>query len=188
MAERLARAEGADLEIVRAAALLHDAQPVDENDPSRPERQRADHHHVSASFARRVLEAEGWADERISAVQHCIRAHRFRDPSEQPLTLEAQVLFDADKLDALGAIGAARAIAFAALKGQPPYGPPSERFINSGEKEAGEAHSAYHEYLFKLQKLRERLYTASAQSLAVERHRFLAEFFTRLAAEARGEQ
>ena len=100
MAEKISAAEGADVEIVRAAALLHDVEG------SAPEGAgRASHHHESAEFAAEVLQAEGWPAERIAAVQHCIRAHRFRDRSEPPATLEAQVLFDADKLDVLGAIG-----------------------------------------------------------------------------------
>src|SRR4030066_267758 len=74
MAERLAQAEGADLEIVRAAALLHDAEG---SQTSGGDAGRVDHHHASAEFAREILEAEGWQAERIAAVQHCIRAHRF---------------------------------------------------------------------------------------------------------------
>ena len=50
------------------------------------------------------LKEEGWSQERIEAVQHCIRAHRYRS-TEAPETIEAQVLFDADKLDVLGAFG-----------------------------------------------------------------------------------
>src|SRR5512133_131362 len=89
MAERLALAEGADLEIVRAAALLHDAEGSHLADPTK----RATHQLASADFAAEVLSAEGWNAERIEAVQHCIRAHRFRDTSEPPHTLEAQILF-----------------------------------------------------------------------------------------------
>lgn len=184
MAERIARAEGGDVEILRAAALLHDA---DGSATQGGDEGRVDHHLASAEFARRVLEEEGWEEARIAAVQHCIRAHRFRDASEPPQTLEARILFDADKLDVLGAIGVVRTIAFDVVVGQPIYLEPSERFIQTGEKEPGEAHSSYHEYLFKLSKIKDRLYTRTARSLAEERHRFLAEFFNRLAAEERGE-
>ena len=124
MAERLAKAEGADLEIVHAAALLHDAG---ETTPGSQE--RANHQHQSADFAGEVLSAEGWLPERIAAVQHCIRAHRFRDNREPPATLEAKVIFDADKLDVLGAIGVARVVAYATLAGQPIYAQPSARFL-----------------------------------------------------------
>ena len=169
LAERIALAEGADLEIVRAAALLHDAEGAlkGKND-AQPENQakRSAHHHKSAQFAGHILRAEGWSESDIHAVQHCIRAHRFRDDTQQPESLEAKVLFDADKLDAIGAIGVARAIAFAARAGQPAYAKPSERFLGSGERIATEPHSAYHEYLFKLRNLMKRMYTPSGHALA----------------------
>ncbi|HLE14702.1 MAG TPA: HD domain-containing protein [Anaerolineales bacterium] len=184
MAERLAWAEGADIEIVRAAALLHDAQG---SATGGGEIGRQNHHHASAEFARLVLQSGGWPEERIAAVEHCIRAHRFRDHSESPASLEAKILFDADKLDVIGAFGVARTIAFDAVVNQPFFAPPSERFLNSGEKEPGEAHSSYHEYLFKLSKIKDRLHTATARELAEGRDRFMREFFARLAAEANGE-
>ena len=189
MAERLALAEGADLEIVRAAALLHDAVPPQ---PAAPEPgpqagERAAHHHASAGFAAQALRQEGWPEARIRAVQHCIRSHRFRDASQPPATLEAQVLFDADKLDAIGAIGVARAVAYAAQAGQPAYQTPSAHFLQTGECQPGEAHSAYHEYLFKLRALKQRLYTTSARQLAEERHRVMEQFFERLELEMSGD-
>jgi len=181
LAERLAQAEGADLEIVRAAALLHDAEgPLTGSN-------RSEHQLASAEFAYQVLAAEDWPAERIAAVQHCIRAHRFRDDREQPQTIEAQVLFDADKLDAIGAIGAVRAIAYALLDGQRLFAEPSEQFMQSGQKLPGEAHTPYHEYLFKLSKLKERMFTPTGKALAQARHDFLSGFFDRLYAELRAE-
>jgi uncharacterized protein len=185
MAERIGRAEGADLEILRAAALLHDASGSAPGEGSHGG--RADHHHASADFARQVLAEEGWPPERIEKVQHCIRAHRFRNDGKQPQTLEAKILFDSDKLDVLGAIGVARVVAYAAISGQPLTGEVSARFRATGEKEPGEPHTPYHEYLFKLSKVKDRMFTASARALAEERHRYLAEFFERLAREERGE-
>src|SRR3989304_5305697 len=176
LAARIAQAEGADLAIVQAAALLHDAH---DNRQPPIANHRAVHHHASADFATEILAIEGWPADRIAAVQHCIRAHRFRDSSEPPRTLEARILFDADKLDVLGAIGIVRVVAYAVLAGQPIYVEPSPRFLATSEKELGEPHSAYHEHLFKLSKIKDRLYTPSARALAEDRHRFLAEFFER---------
>ena len=185
MVERLAIEEGADLEIVRAAALLHDAQG---SQTEGGEEGRQDHHHASSQFAQQILEQEGWSEEKITAVQHCIRAHRFRDNTEEPQSLEAKILFDADKLDVIGAVGVARTIAFDVVVNQPIYVEPSQRFIETGEKEPGEPHSSYHEYLFKLSKIKDRLFTKTARDLAEERHRFMEEFFDRLGAEERGEK
>ena len=183
MAERLAKAEGADLEIVRAAALLHDAEGTMPGADV-----RADHHHASAEFAAAILQKEGWDAERIASVQHCIRAHRYRDRSEPPQTIEAKVLFDADKLDVLGAIGAARVIAYATIAGTPWYAAPSEQFIQTGREQPGESHSAYHEHLFKLRKVRERMFTRTARRIAAARLRYLDRYFERLIDEWDGKR
>lgn len=190
-AVHLAQLEGADAEIVAAAALLHDAgnnsQQEGATEPQALPETRPAHHHAAAEFAQTILDEEGWPAERIAAVQHCIRSHRFRDEREQPQTLEAKVLFDADKLDAIGAIGAARAIGYAVQAGQPFYAPVSEQFRQSGINEPGEAHSAYHEYIFKLRWLKDRLYTQAGRQIAIGRHRMLEEFFKQLVSEYHGE-
>jgi uncharacterized protein len=183
MADRLAKEEGANLEIVHAAALLHDAEGSAPGSET-----RTSHHLRSAAFAGQILAEEGWPEKRITAVQHCIRAHRFRSDGEAPATLEARVLFDADKLDVLGAIGVARTIGYSSMNNQPFYSQPSAQFLETGVKEPGEPHSAYHEYHFKLCKIKDLLYTSTARSLAEARDRYLAEFFQQLAAEIRGER
>lgn len=180
MAERLAQAESADLTIVRAAALLHDAEGATPGHES-----RADHHHASAEFAAEILASEGWTPERIADVQHCIRAHRYRG-TEKPETLEAKILFDADKLDVLGAIGVARVIGYASLAGEPFYEEPSLQFLETGKEAEGESHSAYHEHLFKLRKVRDRMFTETARAIAEERLKYLDDFFERLIEEWNG--
>jgi uncharacterized protein len=178
----LALLEGADLEIVQAAALLHDAGI----NISRGE--RSDHHRDSAQFAKQVLENESWTEKKISAVQHCIQAHRFRDQSVKPKTVEAMVLFDADKLDAIGAIGVIRSVAYAILANQNIFVEPSSKFIATGQREPGEPHTPYHEYLFKLQNLKNMMYTRSGRELAEGRHVFIKSFFSQLISELRMEK
>lgn len=192
LSQRIARIEGADQRIVSAAALLHDYggdQPAlqSSGNPAQSAESRANHHQTATEFSHEVLSQEGWDEWDIQSVQHCIRAHRFRDLSEQPRTLEAQVLFDADKLDAIGATGVARAIAYAAQAGAPAFCQPSQTFLSTGKLEAGELHSAYHEYLFKLKKIRMRLFTSTGKALAEERHRRMVVFFEQLKDEALGE-
>jgi uncharacterized protein len=177
-AERIAQAEGADWAIVEAAALLHDADQLMGDDHAA----RIAHHERSALFAQRVLADEGWPQTGIDAVLHCIRAHRFRG-THAPETLEAQVVFDADKLDAIGAIGVARAVGYAALHGNPVYQTPSASFLENFELAAGETHTAYHEYLFKLARIPERMYTRTGKAIATERHAFMRSFFEQLGAE-----
>lgn len=178
-AEEIGAELGADLKILRAAALLHDAAGAD------PREDRAEHENASADFAREILGAEGWSQDRIEAVVECVLSHRYRG-AQQPESLEAKILFDADKLDVVGAFGVVRTIGYAIQAGEPIFAEPSERFLESGASEPGEPHSAYHEYLFKLRHVRERLHTEPAQRLAVDRERVLRVFFEQLAAEARG--
>lgn len=182
MAERLAQTEGADIEIVRAAVLLHDAQSASGSDDA-----RLSHHEAAAQFAGEVLAAEGWPKTRIQAVQDCILTHRFRT-GDAPQSIEAKVLFDADKLDAIGAVGVARALAYAVLDDQPIYAEPSETFRNTLKTEPGEAYTAYHEYLFKLSKLKERMQTNSGRTVAEERDAYMQGFFAQLRAEVIGEK
>lgn len=183
LAQKLAAAENADVKIVEAAALLHDIQGSAPDGSERP-----NHHILSAEFAQQILEGEGWARESIEAVQHCIRTHRFRHNGEEPATIEAMVLFDADKLDVLGAIGTARTLGYAVKAHTPFFCEPSEQFLQSGREIPGELHSAYHEYLFKLSKVSACLYTTSGKEMARHRQQFLNQFFEELAAELRGQR
>jgi uncharacterized protein len=180
LAERIGQAEGADLEILLAAVLLHDAaDAAPDSDGDRPT-----HHLASADFAHDILINEGWPPDRIDSVRHCIRAHRFRG-TEKPQTLEAKILYDCDKLDVTGAIGVVRTVAYAALAGQPLLSEPSDSFKATLQKEPGEPHTPYHEFLFKLSRVQ--FHTATAQAIAQERGRYMAEFFERLRCEAHGQ-
>jgi uncharacterized protein len=183
MAEFLGTKLGADLEILRAAALLHDASGAA---PGETET-RGSHEEDSADFARKVLLDEGWEEGRIAAVQHCIRTHRYRN-KEVPESLEAKIIFDADKLDVVGAFGVARTIGYAVQAKRPIFSQPSDQFLTRGAKEPGELHSAYHEYLFKLRHVKDRLFTQPAKHIAEHRHQVLTQFFEQLVAEAVGER
>lgn len=171
MAVRIAVEEGANVEVVRTAALLHDIG-LDNG--------RVGHEHTSAEQARRIL--AGHPPEKVEAVALAILSHRFRS-GPPPQTLEARCLFDADKLDAIGAIGVARVFAFAGSTGQrlwahvPPDYVPSE----------GNEHTAVHEYVWKLAQIRQRLLTRVGQRIGQERHDYMVAFFERLEREAKGE-
>lgn len=182
LCEKIGPLEGADMKILLSAALLHDARG------SHPgEGNRNDHHLRSAEFAEIILLKEDWAPSKIYAVQHCIRAHRFRE-DQQPQTIEAKVLFDADKLDVIGAIGVTRVLAYAFQVKQPAFADPSKEFMKSGKKEAGEPHSAYHEYVFKLKKISGALLTETAKKIAEHRQIYLNGFFEELADEMKNKK
>jgi uncharacterized protein len=182
LAERLGAEEGADAEIVRTAALLHDI--------SRGEQDRAggDHAALGAARARQIL--AGHPADRVERVVAAIAQHRFR-VDNPPTSLEAEVLYDADKLDAMGAIGVARAYAYAGENRQhlwaevdPSFALLDRTFIQQ-ELEAGN-HTPVHEYVFKLSTLKDRMITKSGSRLAAARHAFMVSFFEQLAREMQG--
>jgi len=177
LAERIAREEGADVEIVRAAALLHDVAAAGPD--------RENHHREGAAEARRILLELGQPTARVEAVAHCVETHRFRKPEEGPQTLEAQCVYDADKLDAIGAVGVARAFVYGAEHGQALWGEVSPAF-RAGQ-ETGEPHTPHHEFHCKLVHIRDRLYTETGRLIAADRHRTMVDFFDRMAREVAGE-
>ena len=175
---RIAHAEGADSEIVRAAALLHDL-PVSGKG-------RSTHHFAAAEFAAEYLSAAGMDAPRIENVVHCIQAHRYRDRSVQPHTLEAKCLYDADKLDSIGAIGVARAFAHAGnyanrLWSQPATGVPPQT-----SQPAPPEYTPVHEFVYKLRQVLATLYTPTARKIGAQRHDFMVRYFEQLDAEMTG--
>ena len=181
LGERIGSAEGADLEIIRAAALLHDAGR------EQAEAQGIDHAAFAADRARKIL--AGHPNAKVEAVVHAIAAHRFRTGPE-PSTLEAQVLFDADKLDAIGAVGVARAFAYGGAHGQRLWAPIETVNVDRWAEEGDDPHNhtPVHEFVVKLSRLKERLFTATGLSIAEDRHATMVAFFERFDAEVRGER
>ena len=181
LAERIGRAEEADLEIVRTAALLHDTGR------ERAEAQGLDHAAFAAARAREIL--AGQPCERVEAVAHAVAAHRFRAEPE-PVTLEAQVLFDADKQDAIGAVGVARAFAYGGARGQRLWAPAEVVDVArwTAEGDDPDEHTPVHEFVVKLSRIKGRLFTPSGRTIAEERHAAMVAFFARFDAEVRGER
>jgi len=182
MAERIAALEGADSAIVRAAALLHDISRLDDTDLVMNADPETDHAVLAARAVRQLLADEPPAF--VDAVAHCIEAHRFRNDIE-PTTIEARSLFDADKLDSIGAIGVARAFAYAGTLGNPLWGDIPDGYA---PEKRDKTHTPRHEFEMKLKHVRDRLYTASGKRIAEERHAFMVAFFDQMAAEVRGDR
>lgn len=176
LADRIAQAEGADREVVQAAALLHDIG-LDEG--------RAGHETSAAKRATEILREQGYAENFCDAVAHAIESHRFRS-GPTPQTLEAKVLFDADKLDAIGAIGVARAFAFGAHRGQKLWGAVPPDYVDQPDGADPSQHTAVHEFHVKLSKIKERLFTTTGKQIANERHAFMVKFYEQLEREVGG--
>lgn len=177
LARHLAQAEGADIAVVVAAALLHDV-PVAQGEAA-----RADHHMAAAAFARAYLAARGMPAPQVANVGHCIEAHRFRDAAIVPQTLEARCLYDADKLDSIGAIGVARAFAYAGAHGNRLWWLPVAAIEMECAPPPGDDYTPVHEFVYKLRRLLDTLQTATGRQLGQERHNLQAAFFAALDAE-----
>ena len=159
----LAVAEGADVDVVASAAYLHDLDRTGEADPLGAARAHLAAVHAPEDFATRVLEA--------------VERHKdksFQAGGARPRSLEAAVLSDADKLEAIGAIGVARAFSYGGLKQRPLWDgakPETPEVYVSGAKGSTVQH-----FYDKLLRIRGEFVTPTARRLAEERHAFLEQF------------
>jgi uncharacterized protein len=180
LATQIAEAEGADAVVVRLAALLHDV-PVPAASGA-----RQDHHLAAAAFARDWLAPRGLGTDRTANVVHAIEAHRFRGHGITPQTLEAKCLYDADKLDSIGASGVGRVFAYAGAHGNRLWREPWTSVPPDTAQPAGAEYTPVHEYVYKLRRLLPTLHTATARQIGAQRHAFMVAFFDRLDAEMQG--
>lgn len=167
-----------DEDVLFAAVWLHDIGRAKED-----RGEIADHAEWGASEAGRILRDLDAGEDTVAAVQHCIRAHRYSNDVD-PETTEAELLSDADNLDALGAVGVARVFSYGGELGQPlhdPDLPPEADDSESGETQLNHVHE-------KILSLRDRMYTEAGRDLAEERHDYVVEFAERFEREAAGER
>jgi uncharacterized protein len=149
--------EHADMKILIPAALLHDiARPLEKT-------MGLPHEAEGARIAKSYLVLIHYDETRIPVICAAIRTHRFRS-EEKPESREAKILSDADKLDALGAIGIART------------------FMRAAEHGGGIDDAVFH-FHDKLLKLKDHLYTDTGRTIASDRHAFLVEFLAALEKE-----
>ena len=179
-AERIAsEVPGCDLDAVRFGALLHDV--------ARPEELASGgklcHAALGAEKSRRILQEKGCEDAAfLEHVSEIVRTHRYRG-NLKPATPEACIVYDADKLDSLGAFGVARAFHFAGRIGACLHN--SEQEALASESYSSQD-SAYREYLVKLRDLPDHLMTDPARRIAADRAAFMRAFFERLNEEQEG--
>jgi uncharacterized protein len=199
LAHYIAEREGARVEIVRLAALLHDVPVL--HDTALPAIQaqngedetsvRTTHHLAAAEFARNFLRDRGLPLADCTLIGEAIESHRFRDRSRSPQTLEAKVLYDADKLDSMGAIGIARAFAYAGHHANRLYTESSaeiaEQVANGKPAPTPPDYTPVHEFVFKLRRLFDTLHTPTARTIGTERQAFMQSFFSQLEREMRCE-
>jgi uncharacterized protein len=171
---RIAEESGACVGIVRAAALLHEVVNLPKHHP--------DSHRsgeLCAHAALAILRELGVEDTAACAIGECIRVHGFSAGLE-PDTLEGKVLQDADRLDAIGAIGIARCFATCASMGRPFYDD-SDPFCQ--RRPADDRRFGLDHFERKLLRIPERLHTNAARRLAHERATFMQSFLRQFASE-----
>jgi len=162
-------------DVLVAAGWLHD---VGRGREDRGEIE--DHAAWGASEARDVLRDLGVDDDAfLDAVAGCVRAHRFSN-DVAPETLEAELLSDADNLDATGAVGIARVFAYAGEHDDTLYDP--DRPPSEDESAAGE--TSFNHFHKKILELEDRMYTDAGRALAADRHAFVEEYLERFEREA----
>ncbi len=166
-AMRIHEAEGGDGRVLAAAVLLHDCVAVEKNSPLRAQASR-----LAADKARGILAEQSWSAADIDAVAHAIETHSF-SAGLPPVSLEAKILQDADRLDAIGMVGAARCFYVAGRMRSALYDP----FDPRAEVRALDDRSfAIDHFAAKLFKLADGFQTPTGQAIAAERHRRLETF------------
>ncbi len=179
---------GVDMDVLLPAALLHDIARSEESEDLTG---NVDHAMLGGEMAEELLFGLGYESERIRKIRHCIESHRYRT-DRKPESIEAKVLFDADKLDILGAIGISRAFMIAGQYGQNLFEDGNvddyigENTASNGRLKDVRKHSPILEYELKLKQIPEKLYTSRGRAIAMGRLRFMKDFFDTLRLEVKG--
>lgn len=180
LARTIALQEGADLYICQLAALLHDLADAKLN-PSEEHGLRR---------VRTWLDEHGVDPQDTGHVMEIISTMSFKGGNSSPMkTLEGQVVQDADRLDAIGAIGIARVFTYSGAKGRVMYDPevkPRESMTESEYRNGQD--TAINHFYEKLLKLKDLMNTAYGRALAEQRHQFMLEYLEQFYAEWDGEK
>lgn len=172
--QRIAATEGGDRRILLAGAYLHDLVNLPKDAPNRSEAST-----LAAAAAAPHLTRLGYTSEEVAAARHVIAAHSFSAGIE-PQTLEARILRDADRLDAIGAIGLARCFAVSGALGRPLYDP-ADPFAR--DRPLDDKAQALDHFPLKLLQLGKGMLTQTGAEIAHERTALMQQFLNDLARE-----
>ncbi|SCX29959.1 putative hydrolase [Agrobacterium sp. DSM 25558] len=165
-AMRIHAQEGGNGTVLAASVLLHDCVAVEKNSPLRAQASR-----LAAEKASHILRDLGWEDADIEAVAHAILTHSF-SANIAPQTLEAKILQDADRLDAIGMVGAARCFYIAGRMGSALYDPADPLAKN---RPLDDRRFAIDHFENKLFKLADGFQTETGRQIAKDRHERLQQ-------------
>lgn len=183
LAMHIGKKEKADLFVLELAAFLHDIGRKEEMTG----KGKICHAEKGAEIAREILEKYGVEEKQIENIIHCIETHRWRK-NMKPETLEAKIIFDADKLDSIGAIGIARDFLFAGGAGSCCLYTGNEKRLAKENKNHSytKEDSAFLEYEIKLKYVKDKIVTSEGKRIAKERHLYMKEYFSRFEKEIKG--
>ncbi len=181
LATHLAEEENADRLVVQLGALLHDIAD-------------AKFHHgdetVGPEKARNFLLSQNLPPETLSKVLNIIQFVSFKNRNDPPDddSLELHIVQDADRLDAMGAIGIARAFSYGGYKMRAMYNPDIPPKVNMSKEEYKKSESTTVNHFYeKLLLLKEMMHTGTGKRLAAGRHRFMEKFLEEFFAEWNGD-
>lgn len=180
MAQHIGREESADMFVVELTALLHDIADWKFHDGDDT---------VGPRVAREILIQHDVPEEIINHVCEIISTMAFKGAvvKGEIRTLEGKVVQDADRLDAIGAIGIARAFAYGGYKGWPIHNPEQKSTTHqTKEQYAKREGPTINHFYEKLLLLKDRMNTRTAKQLAEGRHRFMEEYLKRFFQEWEG--
>ena len=161
-----------DYDVLISACLLHDIGRKEQfEDPT------LCHAQVGGEKAFKFLTEHGFNVEFAEQIKHCIVTHRYRK-NKLPQSLEAKILFDADKLDVSGALGIARTLIYKGIVCEPMYSVLPNGMVSNGENDIEP--SFFQEYKYKLEKLYSNFYTERGAEIAKSRQTAAAEFYNNL--------
>lgn len=181
MTQKIQAAEGGDRQVVELGALLHDI---------------ADHKFTGGDtekgpqVAAEWLHSIGAEDKLVKHVQQIIREVSFKGANvpDRPTSLESEIVQDADRLDAIGAIGIARTFAYGGSKGFPIHDPATEPAAHQSFEEYRTAPSTTINHFYeKLLLLKDRMHTTTARAIAAERHQWMESFLKQFFHEWQGQ-
>ncbi|HAQ41204.1 MAG TPA: hypothetical protein DCM73_10485 [Clostridiales bacterium] len=164
-----------NIDVLVTACLLHDIGRQEQFD--NPE---LCHAKVGGEKAYHFLIRNKFDEKFASKVKDCIKTHRYR-ADEPPCSLEAKILFDADKIDVTGVIGIARTILYEGHIGEPLYSLLPDGQVSDGTNDS--TPSFFQEYKYKLENLYDKFYTKRATCIAKARQASAASFYKNIVEE-----
>lgn len=161
-----------DYDVLIGACLLHDIGRKEQY-----ENPALCHAMVGGEKAYNFLIEHDFDVTYAEKVKQCIQTHRYRK-NNPPQSLEAKILFDADKLDAAGAMGIARTLMYKGIVSEPLYSLLPDGIVSDGENDT--TPSFFQEYKYKLEKIYSNFYTTKGAEIARERQQAAIDFYNSL--------